>query len=505
MGNMKPHSALLLALILLTLVLAGAALADDASSLPAIREISYYPRHHAWLAFWEDWEQTRAEMDTDLDLLQALGANTVRIFVHPSRFNYPAPPTQAQLDDLESALQLIADHGLQAHVTLFDCWWSWAEIEPSRSWLAALVTPHRADPRIALWELQNEADLSQEVVRDWVAALFPYLKQLAGGTPCTVSVNDVEWLADVQALTAPHPPDVYSLHWYPSSPLSWTTPISATLARARELVGSGELLVGEFGSDTYRLSATAQADLYRDLLYTAHRGGVSHFGAWTLYDFPPGTQQCAADPAPPPELHFGLYRLDGSPKPAAVILSAAFHGDFPSHSSPAVVHNTSFEELNPDSGRLEDWCPWDERWSGADWFVQDCTTAHAGHCSVQVRGVPTMTVGLYQCPGLPIEPGRRYSLEGYTQAQNLDGWARLTLAWFDCDERWLAQDAFSNLLTDTQTSRWTRLSIDRVTPPAAACYYQVYAQVDSSDPQTVIWFDDLTTLVAKSYLPLLLK
>ena len=131
--------------------------------------------------------------------------------------------------------------------------------------------------------------------------------------------------------------------------------------------------------------------------------------------------------------------------------------------------------------------------------------AHAGRCSVQMRGVPTMTVGLYQCPGLPVEPGRRYSLEGYAQTQNLDGWARLALAWFDCDERWLAQDTPSNLLTDTHTSQWTRLSIDRVAPPATACTYRIYVHVDSSDPQTAVWFDDLTTLVAKAYLPLLLK
>ena len=70
----------------LTKPLAGlSAGADPASpaSTPALREVSYYPRNHAWLDFWQEWDQTKHEMASDLDLIQDLGANTVRLFIHP--------------------------------------------------------------------------------------------------------------------------------------------------------------------------------------------------------------------------------------------------------------------------------------------------------------------------------------------------------------------------------------------------------------------------------------
>jgi len=112
----------------------------SAATLP-LREISYYPRDHAWLAFWPEWEQTKIAMERDLDAIRGLNANTVRVFVHPAAFNYPDPPTPAQRARFEQALALIAEHGLQAHVNLFDCWWGWREIEASRAWMEAFVAP----------------------------------------------------------------------------------------------------------------------------------------------------------------------------------------------------------------------------------------------------------------------------------------------------------------------------------------------------------------------------
>jgi hypothetical protein len=473
------------------------------ASLPPLLEISYYPRNHAWLKFWEDWPDTLEEMDADLDVIRALGANTVRFFVHPSAFNYPDVPTSAQLSRFEEALATIDAHGLKAHVTLFDCWWSWREVEASKAWVAAIVGPHREDRRIAAWELQNEVDLSQQVVRDWVRALFPYLKQLAGSTPCTVSVLDVEWLDDVRDLTYPTTPDVYSLHWYPSSLLTWTTPLTSTLERARELVGDDELLLGEFGYHTCCVSETTQADLYRHVLYYAHQQGIVHLGQWTLYDFPEGTTQC--DPktgASCAERHFGVYRVDGSPKPAAQVLADSFDGRFPSAPSPALVRNPSFEDDCPDDCGLDNWYPWDEQWTGKCRFEQDCTQSRFGDCSVRVSAVPTMTVGLYNEPALSIERGKRYSLEGYAKTDGLEGETWIAFSCFDADGNWLGKDIRSEPITGTHVSDWTWLHIDEVELPPEAAYCQVYVQVRSTSPASLVWFDDVTTLVRKAHLPL---
>jgi hypothetical protein len=481
------------------------------AALPPVQEISYYPRNHAWLEFWANWPDALQEMDADLDPIRDLGANTVRIFVHPGAFNYPGVPTPAQLERFEEALGLIDAHELRAHVNLFDCWWSWPEIVDSRAWMAKMVGPYRDDPRIALWELQNEVPLYDEkgqknqAVHDWVRALFPDLKQLAGSTPCTVSVSHVEWLQDIKTLTGSTPPDLYSLHWYPDSLLTWTATLTATLQRAQELVGGDRLLLGEFGAETSTFTEDTQADLYRDVLYYAHQQGIVHLGQWTLYDFPEGTAQCdPATPASCAERHFGIYRLDGSPKPAAQVLRDAFHGRFPSSPGPALVHNPSFEEWDSCAGRLRNWFPWDERWTEEYWFEQDCTEAHTGVCSVRVGGVPTMTVGLYNGPALSLDlaPGKRYSLEGYARAHRLDGEAWIAFSWFDASGAWLNRDSRSNPISGT-IAEWTRLYIDGVEPPPGAAYVQVFAQVGPASSGARVWFDGVTTLAHKAHLPLL--
>ena len=496
-----PLRLTLAAALLATLVLAGRT--STASRAP-LKEVSYYPRNHAWLKFWEDWPDTVHEMDEDLDRIAGLGANTVRIFVHPAAFHYPAAPTPAQLGRLEEALATIAAHGLQAHVTLFDCWWSWPEIEASKAWMAGIVGAHQNDPRVAVWELQNEVDLSRPVVRDWVRALFPYLKRLAGDTPCTLSVLDVEWLDDVQALTAPTTPDLYSLHWYPPSPLTWTTTLSATLQRAVELVGADRLLLGEFGFHTCCFTEATQADLYRDVLYTARQQGIVHLGQWTLYDFPAGTAQCDPQTAAScAERHFGVYRLDGSPKPAAEVLRDAFHDHYPASPSPSLVRNESFEEGGANGCERANWRPWDEQWTGQPRYQRDCATAHSGRCSVRVSGSPTMTVGLYNVPALALEKGRQYSLAGYARADGLgESEAWLVFSCFDGDGNWIGNHGRSEPLRGT-VRPWTRLRVEGVTFPEDAAFCQVFAQVGPAPPQAVVWFDDVTTLFERVRLPLM--
>ena len=477
------------------------------ASTDGLREISYYPRYHAWLKFWPEWEETRVEMDADLDRIRELGANTVRIFVHPDEFNYPNPPTEAQRERFEEALGLIAQRDLRAHVNLFDCWWRWDEIEASRAWMEAFVTPYAGDTRIALWELQNEVDLENPVVRTWVGALLPELRLYGASTPCTVSLLDVEQLDDLEALAAP---DLYSLHWYPSSDVTWTSTLVPTLQRAVALVGADKLLLGEFGYDSHRVSEAVQAALYRDVLYAARQQGIAHVGQWTLNDFPAGTAQCdPGTPATEPELHFGVYRLDGTAKPARETLYRVYHGRPPASPSPPRVYNGSFEESGPPCGAA-DWYPWDPTWTGECAFARDCSVAHTGSCSARFDEMPDRTVGTYNVPALPVEGGARYSLEGYARAEGLEGEAWIALSCFDAEENWLG-DVRSASLTGAHGTGWTRLRIDPAMLPAAAVlpgeavYCQVYAQFYSSNPDTVVWFDDLTTMVERGYLPVVMR
>lgn len=472
-----------------------------------LREISYYPKDYPWREFWRHWPQAKVQMDEDLDRIKALGANTVRIFVHPDIFGYPIP-TDIYRSRFDEALALIDAHRLKAHVTLFDCWQSWGDVSGSQTWVRHLVQPRRNDARIAVWELRNEVGLNQPAIRAWVQALFPYLKAQAGSTFCTVSVSNVEWLADVVTLTGSTPPDIYSLHWYPDV-VSWTRPFPMVIDRARELIGAAPLLIGEFGLSTYAYSDISQADLYADVLYYAHQKGIDNLGGWTLNDFSPGAISCNGPITKTEELYFGLYRTDGSPKPAQPILLAAFHGNPPSQLSPVRMYNTSFEDLNHYSGYLDNWWSWDERWTGTHWETQDCTIAHSGHCSVRlspsVTAGPsvTMTVGLYNVPALPVVGGRSFNVEGYVQTRNLHGEAKLVLSWFG-DTGWLGITE-SQPITAANLTQWTRISMHDVQPLGGAEHVEVFVEMKSTDPTSAVWFDDVIVLTERVRLPLILK
>ena len=440
-------------------------------------------------------------MDNDLDRIRNLGANTVRIFVHPWSVGYPQPSDQFTAS-FEEALALIAAHGLKAHVTLFDCWWSWPEIADSRTWLAALSSRIETTRELPSGNFKTRSSWTIQPSERGFKSLLPYLKQQAGTTPITVSVGNVEWLDDVRDLSGATPPDIYSLHWYPSE-FWWTPPFPSVLYLARQLLGSADLLVGEFGYNTYTLSETSQANLYHDVLYYTAQKGIHDLSAWTLNDFPTGTAQCAGNVPSAAEWHFGLYRLDGSPKPATVVLKASFQGHDPIDPAATYVINEFFETANLYLEKVENWRSWDQNWSGNQTFVQDCTLAHTGRCSAKVHGFPNLVNGLYSLPILTVELGQSWTLQGYLRTQNLQGWAKIVLSWFDSNQRWLDQDTSSQLITTIDLEEWTKVAMGPTAPPPEAAFVQVFAQVYTTDPATYVWFDDITTQPNKLYMPTL--
>jgi hypothetical protein len=472
--------------------------APSSFTIETLRDISYYPKGYAWQEMWNHWPDAKIEMDQDLDRITALGFNTVRIFLHPDAIGYPTPdPTQ--LVNFEEALALIDAHGLKAHVNLFDCWGQWDEVDKSKTWLMAIVAPHRDDPRIALWELKNEVifDLSKpeyQMTRDWVQALFPLLKAQVGNTPVTVSVYDVEWLDDVKDLTGATPPDIYSLHWYPDNLYSWTDAFPAKIDRARQLIGQADLLIGEFGLSTYAYSDALQADLTRDVLYYADQKGITNLGFWTLNDFPANTLICCVIPKDE-QWYYGLYRTDGTQKPAASILQAAFQGNPPSSPSPRRILNPSFEDLSPYSGYLDNWWPWDGNWTGQHWEVQNCTIAHSGSCSAKLHGSSGVDVGLHKSPpALIIDPEQHYSLEGWVRTENLGGPACIAFSWFDDQNDWIDGEDATSCVTDPNLTEWTRITINNATPPPDAIYAEVFVKMFSNNSDSHVWFDDVNLI-----------
>jgi hypothetical protein len=126
------------------------------------------------------------------------------------------------------------------------------------------------------------------------------------------------------------PPNFWDYHYYgpPADARS-------VLGRIKALAAPRPLFIGETG---YSTDATpgdraarekAQAVYYRAVFTAAAALGLPAPAPWTLNDFFPG----AIPPSPaahePAQYGYGLYRLNGTPKPAAAVVRRAFSGTYP--------------------------------------------------------------------------------------------------------------------------------------------------------------------------------
>ncbi len=328
------------ACLILAVALARPALHDPARQLPAVRkspatlesrvrdlkEVNYYPAGGGWTYMWSHFDPTA--IDRDFARIRALDANTVRIFIQPSVFGFPTVhPVMA--DRLSQVIGLAAKHSLWVHLTLFDLWSRLTDIDGSKEWVSSLLSRYRDDPRIAVVELKNEINPQDPEAVAWVTRMLPYLSTVMPGTLRTVSTASVP--PAVFALFTHElknsPPDFWDYHYY--APPGAAYPL---LSRIKELAAPRPLFVGETGYSTdgtpggQAAHEQAQAAYYRAVFTAAAALRLPPPAPWILNDFsprgiPPGP--LADEPA---EYGYGLFQLNGTPKPAAAVVRWAFSG-----------------------------------------------------------------------------------------------------------------------------------------------------------------------------------
>ena len=326
---------LLVASLILALALAQPASHGPARQLPAVsksmvrdlKEVNYYPAADGWPYMWSRFDPTA--IDRDFARTHALGANTVRIIIQPSVFGFPTVrPVMA--DRLSEVIGLAARHSLQVHLTLFDLWSRYTDINGSKEWISSLLSRYRDDPRIAVVELQNEVYPQNAEAVAWVTTMLPYLPTVLPGTLRTVFIASVP--PEVFALFTHElknsPPDFWDYHYYGPPGDAYSV-----LSRIKALAGSRPLFVGETGYSTdgtpgdQAEQEQAQAAYYGAVFTAAAALGLPTPAPWILDDFSPG----AIPPSPmaddPAQYGFGLFQLNGTPKPAAAVVRAAFSGN----------------------------------------------------------------------------------------------------------------------------------------------------------------------------------
>jgi len=320
--------------LILAIALVHASSHDPPGQLPAVREgpvrdlkeVNYYPATGGWTYMWSHFDPT--VIDRDFARIRGLGANTVRIFIQPSVFGFPTiHPVMASR--LSEVIGLAAKHSLRVHLTLFDQWSQFTDIGGSKEWVSSLLSRYRDDPRIAVVELQNEVAPQNREAVAWVTTMLPYLSTVMPGTLRTVSTGSVS--PEVFALFTQElknsPPSFWDYHYYGPPGDAYSL-----LRRIMALAAPRPLFVGETGYSTdetpgdQAAQEQAQASYYRAIFTAAAALGLAAPAPWTLNNFSPGAippSPAADDPA---QYGYGLFQLNGTPKPAAAVVRRAFTG-----------------------------------------------------------------------------------------------------------------------------------------------------------------------------------
>jgi hypothetical protein len=297
------------------------------SRVQDLKEVNYYPAAGGWTYMWSRFDPTA--IDGDFTRIRALDANTVRIIIQPSVFGFPTVrPVMA--DRLSEVIGLAAKHSLRVHLTLFDWWSGFTDVHGSKEWVSSLLSRYRGDPRIAVVELQNEIYPQNRKAVAWVTTMLPYLSTIMPGTLRTVSVGSVPpgMFALFTRELKSSPPDFWDYHYYGPA-----GDAHSLLSKIKALAAPRPLLVGETGYSTDAVPGDqaaqeqAQAAYYRAVFTATAALGLPSPAPWTLDDFSPGAIPPSGGTADQPAQYgYGLFTLNGTPKPAADVVRRAFSG-----------------------------------------------------------------------------------------------------------------------------------------------------------------------------------
>jgi hypothetical protein len=285
-----------------------------------IRGVNYYPPQAPWRHFLID--STPDEFTHDLNLIQSAGLNAIRIFLwYGGLFACPGSgivPNVAAFARLDSLFHAAAEHGLRVLVTLNDLPDLFQHPLYTEADLPAVQTDfivmrYLNEPAILAWDLRNEGDID-------------YIRGYAHRSDVSA------WLDRMSVDVRAHDPNhLITAGWEEDSGVTvedvdfvsfhhWTT-ADALHSRvvALRAVTKKPIVVEEIGYSAATAGETNQADYLKDALQTAEADQVGGWIVWQAFDTLP---QWACNPPDCPgadsaEYHFGLWRTDGSPKPAA--------------------------------------------------------------------------------------------------------------------------------------------------------------------------------------------
>lgn len=453
--------------------------------LDSTKEINYLPTNNGWEYMWSRWDPN--QINTDFAKISSMGFNTVRIILQSdtAAFNYPYP-SQTSLNELNQVITMANANNLKVHLTLFDWWSDYADISGSKIWANTIVAPYAGDPRISFIELQNEID-PNPLQMTWAKAMIPYLKSIDGGIPVTISEYDSDRMQELVTALAATPPDFYTYHTYSAPQFLYNE-----LDGVKNMVKGIPLYIGESGYSTYSTNASdpnipdvgqeANQEFYFRALYYATQGlGLPFAAPWIYSDF---TTSASPTTMPLSEYYFGLFRTDGSAKPAASTMENILAG------KPLdLSFNNGFEQVG-DNGLPALWNVFQNAQLGYTAnFKRDTTTSHTGTASAEISDSVNNNNGtpeFYITPVQYVTPGEIVSIGGWIKGLNATGQSNIALNWYDSSNNYISSTTTNNL--PPGTSDWQPFTVTTIIPDNVA-YYSI--GLESSNNSGAVWFDDI--------------
>ena len=458
------------------LPLAGVAPASaTATRLPVnqLRIMNYYPADAGWTGMWSSYSHDRTA--ADFRAIASLGANTVRLIVQPAAVGYPIV-RPAAASAFADAVRTASDAGLSVQLTLFDWWSSYRDVTGSRRWLQSLLDPQRGNPSIALVELQNELPLGNVNALSWAKSMLPFLRVVLPGVPRTLSAAGTTGVAGIRRLLATFGPtlvDVADVHFYGDAANA-----AASIEAAKAAAGGRPVIVGEAGMSTADGPAgeIAQARFFGVVAQTTKALGVPAAAPWVLSDF---TATGIPYQTATAQYHYGLRRVDGSWKPAAAVVRAAFRG-----TATGNLDGGFEQEDSSGATRFGAWTPYAATLGRA--FVGH-TLVRTGTSSMCFTGTTSTLAAVPSVEqALPVlSAGRRITATGYVDRLAGTGDERIALGWFDADGHYLGQTESTRATGD---SAWQQLRVSALAPAGAAV---VQVHLKAGDETGLACYDDV--------------
>ena len=284
--------------------------------------VSYFPVTSRGM--WSQWQP--AAVNADFKRLASLHVTAVRIFIQPSEFGYPYPSAE-MMSDLSNVVQMAAQNGMKTYFNLFDGFKNYSDVAGSTTWARAIVAPYAGSSNAAAFEVFNEINPSNVYAVTWARQMIPFVQGIARGTPVGISVNAGWKLKNLKGGLGQKQPDFYSFHYY-TSLYNAQEHAASDISGDASNVAPTPLIVGEMGFPTWNglfgtSSGSSAAEESDQAAYisaveqAAMKVGVGTAGIYTQNDF-------SATNVPDSDRYFGLYRVDGSAKPAVQTVSTYF-------------------------------------------------------------------------------------------------------------------------------------------------------------------------------------